>query len=235
MVDALVVVTVVFVAAIVGWTTDHILFVVAVPAAAVLESVNVSAGTLKTAPLSPLTVLEKLPPSHMLRATPIPPELIMLPVVEEVATVVPENVIAPLKVWAPAVITKDAAPPASGMVYTLEAAGAGAVIVMVFVVPRTNWFVVADTVIWVFVVNVVPVSEMAPDVDVRFREPVVSTRPFDAVKVPEDVSPPAIVCAEPNVDKIKLAAPPASGMVYVLETAGAVALIVVVFVVPNLS
>ena len=55
------------------------------------------------------------------------------------------------------------------------------------------------------------------------------------VVVPVSVSPPAMVCADPNVLKIKLAAPPASGSVYTREAAGAVALIVVVLVVPKTS
>jgi hypothetical protein len=65
----------------------------------------------------------------------------------------------------------------------------------------------------VFVVNDVPVRAMAPDVLVKFNAPVVSVSPFDAVRRPDEVSPPAIVCAVPDVLIIKLAAPPASGIV----------------------
>jgi hypothetical protein len=69
------------------------------------------------------------------------------------------------------------------------------------------------TLIALFVVNDVPVSAMAPDVLVRFSAPVVNVNPFEAVNVSEEVSPPAMLCAVPEVLMIKLAAPPASGIV----------------------
>ena len=53
------------------------------------------------------------------------------------------RVSVPPMVCVPAVITKLAAPPASGMVYTREAAGAVLFIVTVLVTPSTNWLVVA--------------------------------------------------------------------------------------------
>ena len=95
-----------------------------------------------------------------------------------------------------AVITKLAAPPASGIVYVCEAAGAGEVIVVVFVVPKTNWLVVGLI-----------------------------------VTADENVVAPAIVCVPAVITK--LAAPPASGIVYVRDAAGAGEVIVVVFVMPN--
>ncbi len=93
----------------------------------------------------------------------------------------------------------------------------------------------AETLICVFVVNVVPVKDIAPLVEVKLSAPVVSVKPLDAVRVPDEVRPPAIVCAEPKVLKIKFAAPPASGMVYTREAAGAGAVNVMVFVAPNIN
>ncbi len=88
----------------------------------------------------------------------------------------------------------------------------------------------------VFVVNDVPVNDIAPEVLVRFKAPVVNVKPLDTVNKPDNVSPPAMVCADPNVLIIKSAEPPASGIVYVLEASGMGVgdVIVIVFVVPKI-
>ncbi len=72
----------------------------------------------------------------------------------------------------------------------------------------------------------------APDDPEKLMAPAVAVIPAPSIKPPLVVRPPAIDCPLPDVDKMKLAALPASGSVYVLEAAGAVALMVVVFVVP---
>ncbi len=114
---ALVVVTVAFVAAMVGCINDIILLVVAVPDAAVDESVNVRVGILNTAPFNPFTVFEKLLPSHIFFAKPTPPELIKLPVEDDVAAVVAVILICvfvlnvvPAKLMAPDVDVRFNAP-----------------------------------------------------------------------------------------------------------------------------
>jgi hypothetical protein len=65
----------------------------------------------------------------------------------------------------------------------------------------------------VFVVNEVPERDIAPEVLVRFNAPVVRVKPFEAVKSPEEIKPPATVCAAPKVLIIKSALPPASRIV----------------------
>ncbi len=63
---------------------------------------------------------------------------------------------------------------------------------------------------------------------------VLTNAPLIVVILPLDaVRPPAIDCPLPDVDMMKLAAPPASGIVYVREATGAGLVIVVVKVVPN--
>ena len=72
--------------------------------------------------------------------------------------------------------------------------------------------------------------EKVPEEAEKSTFPDVTVRPLEAVRVPDEVRPPAIVCAEPKVLIMKSASPPASRIVYVLaaEKVGAVKVTVLV-------
>ena len=107
--------------------------------------------------------------------------------------------------------------PLSGIVYVRDALGAVEDIVTVLVVPRTIWFVVLDKLI------------VKPDIppDETANEPEVTVNPAATF------NPPDIVWPAELLSNINDALVPTSGIVYIKDVAGAVAEIVVVFVVPK--